>query len=478
VSALLLPIVLVYDVAALFASSEMLSINPLMAAILLLTAVCDVFRLSGERRAFGIVSAEGEKTVLDAATPRRRKLRRGNKIVRIETELSGENLYHVRSTHQCVGFFRRVNDMHSAARRFTVLLAAMLILSVGAALVTAVVTDSPSTSLSVGAAVLLTSAPVSALFSYFYPLCRANRLLYRQNAALLGEESVDEYSQKKTLIFDDRDLYSAKTQAEVSVEDGDILRSDLRLSGILFRKLGGALGQVAIPLSGGQADPPVSILRIRENGVEAMIDNSRHILIGNAEFLRREGIRVPKESTDRILSRTACVSLIYVAIDGVLRLGYELEYQTNDKFEQLIAELADVGNSVAIRSYDPSLCDTFLHKSRPNGTEPVQVIRPGRFEEDKPVELSDTGAVVLGGKEQLSCVLHAAVAIKRLHRFSMRMQLIASILAGVAITALAYLGNASQITPAFIAIYHLFWILVHFIAARAELCAERLKLKK
>jgi hypothetical protein len=60
----------------------------------------------------------------------------------------------------------------------------------------------------------------------------------------------------------------------------------------------------------------------------------------------------------------------------------------------------------------------------------------------------------------------------------MRMQLIASILAGVAITALAYLGNASQITPAFIAIYHLFWILVHFIAARAELCAERLKLKK
>lgn len=478
VPSLLLPIALVYDIAALFAKSGMFSIDPLVASVLLLTAVCDAFRLSAELNAFRIISAEGEKTVLDSATPRRRKLRRGNKIVRIETEVLGENLYHVRSTNQCVGFFRRVNAMHSAARPFTVLLTAMLILSVAAALVTAVATDSLSSALTAFAAVLLTTAPLSALFSYFYPLCRANRLLYRQNAALLGEESVDEYSRKKTLIFDDRDLYSAKTQAEVSVEDGDILRSDLRLAGILFRKLGGALGQVGVPLSGGQADPPVSILRIRENGVEAMIDNSRHMLIGNAEFLRREGIRVPKESTDRILRRAACVALMYVAIDGVLRLGYEIEYQTNDKFEQLIAELADSGNSVAIRSYDPNLCETFLYKSRPNGTEPVQVIRPGRFEEDKPVELSDTGAVVLGGKEQLSCVLHAASAIKRLHRFSMRMQLIASILAGVAITALAYLGNASQITPASIAIYHLFWMLVHFIAARAELCAERLKLKK
>ena len=478
VAALLLPIALVYDVAALFAKSEMLSIDPLMASVLLLTAVCDAFRLSAELKAFRIISAEGEKTVLDAATPRRRKLRRGNKIVRIETEAMGDNLYRVRSTNQCVGFFRRVNSMHSSARPFTVLLAAMLILSVAAALVTSVATDSLSAALTALAAVLMATAPLSTLFSYFYPTCRANRLLYRRNAALLGEESVDEYSQHKTLIFDDSDLYTAKSQAEVSVEDGDILRSDLRLAGILFRKLGGALGRVGAPLSGGQADPPVSIMRIRENGVEAMIDNNRHVLIGNADFLRREGIRVPKESTDRILSRAACVALMYVAIDGVLRLGYEIEYQTNDTFENLISELADLGNSVAIRSYDPNLCDTFLHKSRPNGTEPVQVVRPGRFEENKPVELSDTGAVVLGKKEQLLSVLQAASAIKRLHRFSVRMQLIAAILAGVAIPALTLLGHLGAFTPTVIAAYHLFWMLVNLIAARAELNADRLKLKQ
>ena len=478
VSALLLPIAVIYDLAALFAKNDLLFIDPLVASILLLTAVCDVFRLSNEIKTFRIVSAEGEKTVLDAATPRKRKLRRGNKIVRIVSENLGESLYRVRKTEQCVGFFRRSNSMHSAAFPFTVLLTVMLSLAVAAAFTTAVATDRLSLTLSTFAAVLLCAAPLSALFSYFYPLCRANRLLYKHNAALIGEESVEEYSQHKTLIFEDYDLYSAKTQAEVSVVDGDVLRSDLRLAGILFRKLGSAIGAVGVSLSGGQADPPVSILRIRENGVEAMIDNSRHMLIGNAEFMSREGIRVPKESTDRILSRSASVSLMYVAVDGVLRLGYEIEYQTNEDFETLISELAESDTSVAIRSYDPNLCDTFLHKSRPNGTEPVQVIRPGRYEENKPVEISDTGAVVLGEKKQIASVLHAAMGIKRLHRFSMRMQLIATILAGIAIPALTLLGYASQITPIAIAAYQGFWILVNFIATQTELSADHLKLKK
>ena len=152
--------------------------------------------------------------------------------------------------------------------------------------------------------------------------------------------------------------------------------------------------------------------------------------------------------------------------------------EISDLNRSMLSELADLGNSVAIRSYDPNLCDTFLHKSRPNGTEPVQVVRPGRFEENKPVELSDTGAVVLGKKEQLLSVLQAASAIKRLHRFSVRMQLIAAILAGVAIPALTLLGHLDAITPTVIAAYHLFWMLVNLIAARAELNADRLKLKQ
>ena len=478
VAAVLLPIAVIYDLAALFAKSDMFGVDLPIAAILLLTAICDVLRLSNEMRTFRIVSAEGEKNVLDAATPRKKKLRRGNKIVKIINDDLGENLYRVRKAEQCVGFFRRFNAMQSAVLPFTLFLATSFSLSVISAFITAVVTDSLSITLSAFMVVLLTSAPISALFAYFFPLCRANRLLYKHNCALVGEESVTEYDQNKTLIFDDSDLYSAKTQAEVSVEDGDILRHDLRLAGILFRKLGGALESVGVKLSGGQADPPVSILRIRENGVEAMVDNSRHMLIGSAEFMQRGGIRVPKESTDRILRRTANVSLMYVAVDGVLKLGYEIEYQTEKSFEDLISELADANTSVAIRSYDPNLNDTFLHKSRPDGIAPVQVIRPGRFEEDKPVEISDTGAVALGNKKDLAAVLHASAGIGRLHRFFWRMQLIATVLSAVSVTALTVMGHLSAITFSAIAAYHAFWVLVSIIATYSELSTAKLKFKK
>lgn len=55
---------------------------------------------------------------------------------------------------------------------------------------------------------------------------------------------------------------------------------------------------------------------------------------------------------------------MYVAIDGVLKLSYEIEYSTSPDFEAMAELLAETDTVTAIQSYDPNLCEAFLRSSR------------------------------------------------------------------------------------------------------------------
>ncbi|MBQ7347825.1 MAG: hypothetical protein IJW55_07700 [Clostridia bacterium] len=476
VPALLFPVATVYDIASFFASGDMLKVNFLTALSFLTLTVCDVLRLTAEMRTLQLLSADGQRTVLAPAAPRKKKLRQGDKIVKIINDDLGKNMYQVRQAVQTAGFFRRFNSMGSAARPFTVLIAIMFSLSTLSGLADAVYTSSIASALSTFMTVLLLSVPLCACLMYFYPLSRANRLLTQRNCALLGEEAVEEYNLPKTVIFRDSDLYTAEKCTEIAVREGDDFKSDLRLAGILFRKLGGTLKRIGESAPASREDPPVAVVRIQDAGVEAVIDNRYHMVVGNADFLKHSGVRVPRESTDKILRRTATVSLMYVAIDGVLKLSYEIEYRTDASFESLVRDLADIGTSVAIYSYDPNLNETFLQKSRPDA-DAVHPIKPGRFEEDKPLETVDTGAVSLE-ERNIVYPLYAAKGIGNLRKFAMRIQLIAALLATAGTAVLSFLGQRDLLGIIPILCYQLLWIVVSVIASFAELNADKLRFRK
>lgn len=477
VPALLVPITLVYDIASLFGSTEMLRVNFLTSLSVLLMTVCDLLRVCCEMRALELLCADAPKTTLAPAVPRKKKLRQGDKIVKIINDDIGDARYEVRVSEETIGFFRRFNAMDSASRPFTVMLGCTFALALLGAFTDAICTVSLSSSLSTFMTVLLLTAPLSACVGYFYPLYRANRLLAHRNCTLIGEESVEEFNQPKTVIFRDTDLYATQKCTEIAVREGNDFRTDLRLSGILFRKLGGTLETIGQPATAARSDPPVSVLRIQNTGVEAVVDNRYHMLAGSAEFLKKGGIRVPRESTDKALRRTENVALMYVAIDGVLKLSYEIEYRAKPEFENLIRDLADTNSAVAIYSYDPNLSDAFLQKSREENAEPVCAVKPGRFEEDKPLDIVDTGAVALGVRSDIACPLYAATGIGNIRRFGIRMQLISALLGTVAVTVLSILGQSGLFGILSILGYQCFWILVSLFATHSELNREKLHLQ-
>ena len=465
---------LVWEVvrAATATTASLLPLGFAACSVLLLGAVCDALRFSNELRTFRLISAERNKIVPDPTEPRKKKLRLGDKLVKILNDDIGENLYRVRTAQDLDGFFRRSNDMRSAAFPMTVLLAVAFSLTLFAGLTVGILTANVRSAFLAAAFALAFALPTSAIYLFWSPLGRANRRLVRRGCALIGEESVAEYRDHATLIFDDSEMFRTETAAQIAVRDGDDFRRDLRLAGILFRKLGGtvrSIGQKS-PMR-QEADPPVTLVRIPENGVEAIVDNRYHLLAGSAAFLAKSGVRVPKESTDRALRRAPNVALMYVAVDGVLKLSYEIGYTVKPSFEESIRLLLDSRASVAVQTYDPNLNDAFLQSMRGENADYIRVMKPGRYEEPSVPESSDAGAAALESPTDVCYPFRAAALIRKIRNIGYRLTL-ASLLPGAALAVLAVLRlpeNLLPLLPLFAVAYRLFWLLVSAILGAAIL---------
>lgn len=477
--AILAPISWIYGAVILLVSCVTQSPTALLpigfgtSCALLLTALCDALRLGCEMRCYRLSTAEGDKTVLESTEPRKKKLRHGDRIVRIINDEIDQTLYRVRKSERVTGFFHRCNDFSSAAHPFSILLCVMLGTAVLCGVVGAVRSDSFAVGVSTFAYTLNFTVPTSSVLLYFYPLCRANKILSRDNAALIGESSVTEYSRSKTVIFNDRDLYAAQTCTQISVRDGEDFRSDMRLAGILFRKMGGTLETVgkSAPIDKGKDDLPVVFLRMTDNGAEALIDNRHHILAGNAAFLGKSGVRIPRESTDRAAKRAGNVSLMYVAIDGVLKLSYEIEYRASAAFEEMARILANSDTVAAIQTYDPNLNDAFLRSARGEGVADVRVIKPGRYEQDGVQQVVESGVLALGNTTDIAKPLVAAGRIVAVRRKGFRVLSAVSVCGAALGVAVGFFSTHLSLGAVVLlpTVYRALCDVVTLLAARADL---------
>ncbi len=476
-AAILIFFVTAYDLLTCFtATVSPLPVNLLTAILLLSLVLCDLLDWSNQIRTFRILSAPEKKTVLEKTRGYKRKMRLDDRIVQILNDSEGKNLYRVAKTDGISGAFRRTGASNAASRPMNILITLSLSVSVLGALGVAVYTKADlRLTLFALISLLLTTIPMSAAFSLFYPLFHTNRLLARYRCTLVGDESVEEYSRKKTVIFEDTDLLATEKCSEINLEESADIWPDLRLATALFSKIGPTLSPISTAKDGRPMT--VNLLRISENGVEATVNN-HHLLAGDARFLNRAGIDIPADCRERALRRTETVGALYVAIDGVLKLCYEVEYTTRPSFEKIIESLAATGTEVAIRSYDPNVSQAFLEGLRSPKDPAVQVLKPVHQRDDDAIPLTDSGAVSLEDPEKIVSVIHGATAVKRSRRLLCRLQCIAAILAGVGIGILFFLGISHEITAPRILLWQALWLSVSLIATHVEVNTEKLHLLK
>ncbi len=470
--AVCVPLMLLYSLASLI-DAKTGTLTPMNFATilsLLVLSFCDIVRIADEIRTFRVISEQGDKCILEESEPRKKKVRQGSRTVKILNDEAGEHLYRVRQTHEIVGFFRRVNDLSAASTPFTRFTVALLSCAAVAGVASSLIFDSPLKGILVAASTLMFSVPVSATWLFFDPLRRANKHLVSRRSVLVGEGSVNEYSTHKTIIFNDTETFRAKCQS-IILQEKDDARRDERLAGMLFQKLGGTLSTTeSVKLADGKEED-VKLIRLTETGVEALVENRYRLLAGDALFMTHSGVEIPKESGNRISGRSRGVSVLYVAVNGSLRLTYEIAYTMSNSFRDIIALLAQADTTLAVQSYDPNLNDAFLHVGFADGDEVVRVIKPAQFERPIPAEVTDTGAVTLDGPLGTAYPLRASSLIVQTRRSGFR-ALLTSIFPGTLLAFFAVHSLPAKLLPflpLFAVGYRAVWFLVSWILSATSL---------
>ncbi len=471
----LLILTLIYDVILLFYGDCGILLNFPTALSFVILAAAEIMTVLRESMTFEVVSAHSRKIVMHPIAPRKKKVVRDGHIVKIINDDAGKRTWRVHPTDQVALYFRRNRQGTPRYRMLSSLLLMTVLVAFVVGLVTLIVTDSPRTALTTFLLTAQIALPVSAAVSYAYPMLFAARTLAKDGCAIIGHGAVDEYAGEKTLVFDDTEMFRSKSSTEITIKGSGDTKKYIRYAKRLFRTLGGTLRSISTSdLSEEAYEERVEILKILENGVEARIDNKVNILLGSSAFMVERGIRVPGESAELLVRRSVESSIVYLAFDGVLRLGYEIDYRISGRFEQMVAELARMGTDVAIETCDPSINDDLLTRSRKSAEVGIEVTKPIQFERHVESLLCDSGVVATRSARDISA---ATAACDRLLENDAQLSLfhrIAPWFGGVLMLGLSLFGLLSRSMTVIAALMQLVWCIPALMLTRKNLIREQI----
>ncbi len=465
---------LLYDIVILFDHTNAVLLNVPTGMALVLLVVGELMALQRERVTFDVVSARSRKIVMERVAPRKKKAVRNGQIMKIIDDEAGEQRFRVHPTDQVAGYFRRSGEMTPRYRALSALLLGGILSALVVGVLTLIVTEQLIKAMTAFLLTMQIAMPTSALLSYAYPLLLATRQLTQHGCAIVGHGAVDEYAGEKTLVFDDTEMFRSKSSTEISIKGSGDTKKYIRYAKRLFRTLGGTLqGVTTSDMSEELYEEKVEILKIFDQGVQARIDGKVDVLAGSSDFMVRQGIRVPGESAELLVRRNVESCILYLAFDGKLRLGYEIDYRISGRFEQVAEQLVRCGTAVAIETCDPNIHEDFLTRSRKPGRCPVAVVKPLHFERHTESLLCDSGLVATRSARDIA---RAAVACDRLmenDKQLMYFQRVACVFGSVMVLGMSLFGLLTQNASVIAALIQAVWCIPVMLLSRKNLMNEQ-----
>ena len=467
------PVLLVtalYDVLVTFLPERVIALNVPAALLMVLLVVGEWMDVCREITAFSVISGSEAKVTLCELEPRKKKVVRDGRIVKIINDQIDTKLYAVNKTARIDGYFRRTNEPTPRFRSISYLLGVQLVVAL---LVAGISMLNQPSLLSAGTTFVLCMqlcAPGALLISYAYPMLLATRRLAAKKATILGYGTPDAMAGERTLVFDDTEMLQAKSSTEITVKGGGDPRKFVRYARRLFHAVGGTLGKITTSdLSEDLIEGGVEILRVSSEGLEAKIDGRVRVLVGTSAFMVKNNVRVPKTTAELLARKNDESSILYLAFGGQIRLGYEINYRIHGNFEQMVAALGAGKTAVAIRSCDPNLTDDYLAASRAHRKHPVAVFKPVRHEAGGVSESEDCGVVATGSAKNIAHAVRMCDLLLTNDRQLSVMQRIMMVAGSLAVVVLSLTGLLAQNVAVVAAVLQLIFCLPVAMLSRKNL---------
>lgn len=457
-SSVAVAVAVLYDVLiAIIAPETAFSLYNFPAALCLcLLCLCDLMDLKREIYSFTILADRGEKFGARAKLEPSQNPDEDNLCLDIRRAAFIEN------------YFARTGRKPAANTRLNYVLLPVVALAIALAIVSFSTGKAGVDALSIFVLTVLFCMPISTLIACSYPLFRAAQLAYEQDTAIIGEASVEEYSDANAVSFADRDVFPSIQVRLRSIKLYGNARPDLVLfaASSVFSKLDGPLADV-LELATKEFDraETVELGRITENGIEATVDGTP-VLVGRAEFFEDYNIYPLYDAEDNT-NAAGGARILYIAMNGVLSAKLYVQYDMDADFIFTLREMGREHMAARIRTYDPNIDDELilskLHGKRFD-VHVEKLLTPP--EEPDTLETLDSGLVSRASAKSL---IHAAAICSRLGHVERTGGLIRSIALGVSLLIMLFLTLLSStvgISSIYVALYQIFWMIPVIIFTR------------
>ena len=318
---------------------------------------------------------------------------------------------------------------------------------------------------------ILAFTPISLFVTFSYPFFRANRSAKKYNSTIIGETSLEEYSNASIISFDDKNVfpsYSVKVQ-NIRIYNNARIDRVLYYAASVFAYAGGPLQDVfelATKDMGNSQD--VKIFEADKGYLATRVDGV-NIIFGNDETLLDRGFEIPLSAADDDVDFSDELSVMYMFRENKLVAKMYIKYVMDPDIDMILKQLSGDGLRVCVRTFDPNIDEEMIWKKLNNKHMPLQIIRYADADEvENFEEKADSGLVTNGSPKFLLQVISYCGRVLQARKTNVALCTL-SILIAIAIMILMLLtGALNGMNSLLIAVYHLIWLIPIYISARIQ----------
>lgn len=315
----------------------------------------------------------------------------------------------------------------------------------------------------------LVCMPLSVFYMFSHPFYMANQKAYEDESTIIGESSAEEYADAAIISFDDNNVFPSTgvNVRAINVFGNNRIDDVLYYAASVFCTVGGPLSDVFdIATRDIGYSSNVKLLRTLPGLLEAEVDGSV-ISFGTIDALEAAGVRIPAPlEPHRNDVFEPVVSVMYMVKDGKFISRMLISYVVDADFEFILKQLDRGGMFIGLKTFDPNITEQFLGAQIKLADYPIRIIRCKSLD-DKTKVGETTGSGLVSKDSPKSVIQTVALCEKVLHARSVNtMLVIISLFVSLVIAALALLFGALTLTPIFISLYALVWIVPMFIVSK------------
>ncbi len=305
------------------------------------------------------------------------------------------------------------------------------------------------------------------------PLGRAQNKYLRYSGVMLGYSAVDKFADTNSVLIDAEQLFP---RGMVDIKNLKLIGSTKIEECILFAaslscQAGSILSSAFYKMLRGKTEmlyPVESYIYEDGLGLSGWIENKR-VLLGSRELMKNHSIEgLPTEAKEREYAKGNMV--LYLSVSGIVSMLFVVEAKASLSVSRWLKELGRNGIVSVVRTVDGFIDRDFI--SELFGADPNKIrLLPFRFHKEYVRETDYTPEVsspmlCSGHFPSFAMLLIGTKRLKQISTLGVAIQAGACVLGfGIALV-MTLLGTFGQLTPSFIVIYNLVFMLITLSAQR------------